>query len=100
MGAPLRYHALRGNGPWEGVTHMSLVKKVLATEPAVVVGFLAAVVTAVAQEVPAGSHVSWSALAPLVASAVVRQLVFAPASVAVVKPGVNNAPVNVADELR
>lgn len=94
------YHALWGNGPGEGVLHMSLVKRVLAYEPAVVLGFIAAVATAVAQEVPEGSHVSWSALVPLVLAAVVRQSVYAPASVHAVKRRARRAPVNVAGALR
>lgn len=79
---------------------MFLVKRVLAAEPSVVLGVLAAVVTGVVQEVPAGSHLSWSAVAPLVLAVVVRQFTFAPASVAKVRPGVNDAPANAAQALR
>lgn len=77
-----------------------MLKKLLAYEPAVILGAIAAVITAVAQEVPAGSHVSWSAVAPLLLAAVVRQFVYSPASVRAVKPGVADAPVNVAASLR
>lgn len=79
---------------------MTFLKRVLAAEPAVVLGIIAAVATAVAQEVPAGSHVSWSAVAPLVLGAVVRQFVFAPDSVRAVKAEASGEPVNAATRLR
>lgn len=77
-----------------------MLKKLLATEPSVILGVVAAVVTAVVQEVPAGSHVSWSALAPIVLAVVVRQFTYAPASVRAVNRSAKDAPVNIAGALR
>lgn len=77
-----------------------MLKKLLATEPAVVLGAIAAVVTAVVQSVPADSDLSWSAVVPLVLAAVVRQFVYAPASVRVAEPEAREAPVNVAAALK
>lgn len=79
---------------------MAFVKRVLAAEPSLILGFVAAVATAVAQEVPAGSSVSWSAVVPLVLAAVVRQFVFAPDSVRAVKAEATGEPVNAASRLR
>lgn len=64
MDAPVRYHALRGSFPGEGVLHML---KLVKNFPVPSIGVVASVLVAVGQAL-AGSP-SWSAAVPAIAAA-------------------------------
>lgn len=61
---------------------MNIVKNIVRTEPAVLLGSLGAAITWAIEELSTapGETISWAAVAPLLAAGAIRQFVFSPST--------------------